>query len=115
MTDQLKPLDEMTDSEFLEWVVADRMAGWIPLRMFLRMYPTESVKSVEQRLRRGIWQRGVHYHVPDRSGAWVNLNAIRAWIEKDIEAAKKKAAEEAAVKHLTSVALLGQQAQERLD
>lgn len=86
MSGDIKPVSEMSNQEFLDWVMTDRMGGWIPLKLYLRIYPTESANNIEQRLRRGIWQRGVHYRIPDRSGAWVNLNAIRAWIEADTDA-----------------------------
>jgi hypothetical protein len=57
------------------------MGGWVPLPDYLRHYPAETQAKIDTRLARGVWKRGTHYIVPPQSRAWVNLLAIRAWIE----------------------------------
>jgi hypothetical protein len=71
----------MSDEEFATWVSERMMAGWVPLRTYLRHYPDETQAKIDTRLARGVWTRGVHYSVPPQSRAWVNLLAIRKWIE----------------------------------
>lgn len=85
--DSNKPLAEMSAEEYALWIGEKMMGGWVPIEHYMRMFPKEKRKNIEVRLKRGIWKRGVHYAVPDRSSrAWVNLLAIRAWIESDQQA-----------------------------
>lgn len=76
-----KDPSQMTDEEYSEWVTTRMMGGWVPLRSYLRHYPDETQAKIDTRLARKVWQRGVHYIVPPQSRAWVNLIAIRKWIE----------------------------------
>lgn len=78
----LKPISEMSNDEFNDFVMNSMMAGWIPLKMYLKIYPTETKLAIETRLNRKVWKHGVHYKVPSRGHPWVNLHAIRAWIEE---------------------------------
>lgn len=75
-----KPISEMTNDEFYEFVINQQMQGWIPLKMYLRLFPVETKVAITQRLRRNHWQRGTHYNVPPGGEAWVNLTAIREWV-----------------------------------
>lgn len=79
-----KPIAEMSAEEYARWMAEQMMGGWVPIDRYMRMFPNEKRKNIETRLQRGIWKRGVHYSVPQRgSRAWVNLIAIRKWIEDD--------------------------------
>lgn len=86
MTDQkeegfTKNPSEMDDAEYSAWVTERMMGGWIPLRDYQRLYPAETQAKIDTRLARKVWVRGVHYAVPPQSRAWVNVIAIRKWIE----------------------------------
>lgn len=76
-----KAPSQMSDAEYSAWVAERMMGGWIPLRDYQRIYPAETQAKIDTRLARKVWKRGVHYEVPPQSRAWVNLLAIRAWIE----------------------------------
>lgn len=76
----MKAIDQMTNDEFFKFVVDYQLKGWIPLKMYLRLFPVETRVAIEQRLRKGHWQRGVHYSVPQGGDAWVNLTAIQQWV-----------------------------------
>lgn len=71
----------LTEEEFVEKCLRDIMNGWVPLEQYLKMYPTETINKVHKRVQQGAWQRQVHYAAPKGSAAWVNLIAIRAWLE----------------------------------
>lgn len=75
-----KTFDEMTNDEYRRWVVEYMMQGWIPLRMYFRLYPTETQQAVDSRLVKKQWLRGVHHSVPVGGSPWVNLIAIREWV-----------------------------------
>lgn len=79
----MKTYDQMTNDEFFEFVVK-KLDGWIPLATYRRLFPSESAEAIETRLRRGVWQRGVHYVVPKNGRPWVNLTAIRAWVTEGL-------------------------------
>lgn len=82
--DASKPIAEMSAEEYTLWIAEKMMGGWVPIEHYMRMYPREKRNNIDKRLKRGIWKHGVHYAVPDRAArAWVNLLAIRAWIEAD--------------------------------
>jgi hypothetical protein len=72
---------EMSDDEYSTWVAERMMQGWVPLAHYQRMYPDETQAKVDMRVARGDWVRGVHYSAPAGSRAWVNLIAIREWLE----------------------------------
>lgn len=72
---------QMDDLEYSAWVAERMMGGWIPLAQYQRVYPEETQAKIDTRIARKVWLRGVHYVVPPQSRAWVNLPAIRAWIE----------------------------------
>lgn len=76
----MKSIEQMTNDEFFEFVVDYQLKGWIPLKMYLRLFPTETRSAIEQRLKKGFWKRGVHYSVPQGGDAWVNLTAIQQWV-----------------------------------
>lgn len=79
----MKTVAEMTNDEFLKYVVEEGLRGWIPLKTYLRLFPEESKPAIETRMKRKHWQRGVHYSTPEGGKIWVNLLAIRAWVEGD--------------------------------
>jgi hypothetical protein len=74
----------MKNDEFQEFVISKMLQGWIPLKTYLTMFPSETASKVDTRLSRGIWKRGVHHTVPRGAQAWVNLNAIREWVVESI-------------------------------
>lgn len=76
----VKPVSQMTNEEFLRYVVEDCLDGWVPLKTYLRLFPEETKVAVESRIKRRYWQRYVHYNTPEGSNTWVNLKAIRQWV-----------------------------------
>lgn len=76
-----KAPSEMSDEEYSAWVMEQLMGGWVPLAQYMRLYPEETKAKIDTRIARKVWIRGVHYEVPPQSRAWVNLIAIRVWIE----------------------------------
>lgn len=72
---------QMSDEEYSSWIVERMMGGWVPLAHYLRCYPEETQAKIDTRIARKVWKRGVHFQVPPQSRAWVNLIAIREWIE----------------------------------
>lgn len=77
---EMKPLHEMANDEFLEYVVKEGLKGWIPLRAYTRFFPEESRSAVETRIKRRHWKRGVHYSTPEGANMWVNVIAIGEWV-----------------------------------
>lgn len=73
---------KMSDDEYRDWAMRVLMGGWIPLRDYFRMYPSETQSAIDTRVNRKVWQRGVHYVVPPNANAWVNLIAIREWVQR---------------------------------
>lgn len=75
----MKPLSEMSNDEFFNYVVEQNLKGWIPLGTYLRLFPEETREAIEVRIKRGYWKRGVHCNRPLGSHLWVNLTAIGEW------------------------------------
>jgi hypothetical protein len=75
-----KPVDKMTNDEFMEFVVDRMMGGWVPIKTYLKWFSSETKLAIETRLQRGYWQKGVHYVTPKGGTAWVNVKAIREWV-----------------------------------
>lgn len=84
MTD--KPVNEMTNDEFFNFVVNQGLKGWVPLETYLRIFPEESKEAIETRIKRRHWLRGVHYTTPKGSRMWVNIIAIGAWVQAQADA-----------------------------
>lgn len=76
----------LTEEEFVEKCLRDIMHGWVPMEQYLKMYPTETAAKVHKRVQNKAWQKQVHYAAPKGSAAWVNLIAIRSWLEGLLEA-----------------------------
>lgn len=74
-----------TDKEYLEEIIKDMMGGWVPVKLYCDLYG-ETMPKIKHRLKQGYWQRGVHYAVPPGSSAWVNLPAVRRWLEDQTKA-----------------------------
>jgi hypothetical protein len=81
---------KMTEPEFVEHALNDMLGGWVPLAVYQRMFPEETTNAIHIRVKRGIWQRRVHYIAPSGSSPWVNLKAIRAWLEASAEAPREE-------------------------
>ena len=77
--DELNKTRLAEEEQFITDALSDMMKGWVPLRMYLRMYPDETKRAVEARVLRGAWVRKVHYFAPSGSPAWVCLPAIQQW------------------------------------
>jgi hypothetical protein len=75
----------LNEEQFVERCLGDLMGGWIPLAQYLRMFPDESANAVYKRVQSGVWRKQVHYVAPQGSPAWVNLPAIRLWLEGRLE------------------------------
>lgn len=76
----VKPVSEMTNHEFMDFVVKHGMQGWIPLLTYIRLFPEETRSKISTRIKRKHWQRGVHFNTPEGSGMWVNVIAIGNWV-----------------------------------
>lgn len=79
MTEQ-KSISEMTNQEFMDFVIKQGLQGWIPLRSYLRLFPEETRSAITSRIKRKHWQRGLHYNTPPGSDMWVNVIAIGNWV-----------------------------------
>lgn len=75
-----KPINEMTNDEFLAFVIEHGLKGWVPLQSYLRLFPEETKVGIETRIKRKHWVRGVHYTTPQGSRMWVNVIAIGKWV-----------------------------------
>lgn len=87
LVDRIKAEEQMSEEDFIVHCLSDMMNGWVPLVLYLRMFPDESANKVHKRVQQGGWKRQVHYAAPDGGGAWVNLPAIRLWLEGRLEEA----------------------------
>ncbi len=81
--------DEMTEDEFIDHCLADMMGGWVPVSRYLKLYPEETQGMIASRVKRGIWVRREHYAAPRGGPGWVNLPAIRRWVETAPQTRKK--------------------------
>lgn len=79
MTDKVASVAEMTNQEFMDYVIKQSLRGWIPLSTYLRLLPEETRSAVSSRIKRKHWQRGVHFNTPKGGDMWVNLHAIADW------------------------------------
>lgn len=77
----MKPAAKMSNDEFREFVLNNMLEGWIPLNTYLTILTSETKISVNNRVAKGFWQRGVHYSVVKGGGTWVCLVAIREWVK----------------------------------
>lgn len=73
----------MTEQEFIEKCLSDFMSGWVPVDRYLQLYPEETAGKIQGRVKQGRWQRGVEYACPKGSRPWINLPAVRRWLEAD--------------------------------
>lgn len=62
----------------------DTVRGWITLKRYCEV-SGDSRQAVHLRVRAGKWQRGVHFTVPDGSGAWVNIPAVINWLREGLD------------------------------
>jgi hypothetical protein len=83
---KIRTTRQLTEDEFIEHCLNDMMGGWIPVTLYVRLYPTENLNKIHKRVQQGVWQRQVHYAVPKGGTGWVNLPAIRLWLEGKLEA-----------------------------
>lgn len=82
----IKPVNEMTNAEFVEFIVSFGMKGWIPLETYIQLFPSETRVTVESRIKRKYWTRGVHYTYPPGARMWVNTIAIGEWAQAQADA-----------------------------
>lgn len=82
---QQKSVEKMTNDEFMEFVVDHMMGGWVPIKTYIKWFPSETKIAIETRLQRGYWQKGVHYVTPKGGTAWVNVKAIREWVTANLD------------------------------
>lgn len=78
---KIRDAQSLSEEAFTEKCLRDLLGGWIPLEQYLKMFPSETANKVYKRVQQGAWQVQVHYAAPKGSTAWVNLIAIRLWIE----------------------------------
>lgn len=72
-----------TDKEYLEEIIKDMAGGWIPAKLYMTLFG-ETMDQIRHRLKAGIWQHGEHYAAPRGSSGWVNVPAIRRWIDASL-------------------------------
>ena len=52
---------------------------WIPQAKYIEIYG-ESVNTINERIKKRQWRRGVHFNVPKGSkGRWINVKAVNEW------------------------------------
>lgn len=71
----------LSEADFVAKCLNDMLNGWVPLAHYVHLFPCETANKVHKRVHQGTWQRQVHYASPEGGPAWVNLPAIRLWIE----------------------------------
>lgn len=76
----MKPIGEMTNEEFMAYAMNSCMAGWVPLKTYLRLYSDETLGSIKTRIKRKHWLAQIHYSTPKGGSMWINLLAVKAWI-----------------------------------
>lgn len=80
LLDQIRSGEKLSEEDFIKKCLTDMLGGWVPLAMYLQMFPTETKNAIYKRVQQGAWQRQVHYAAPKGGGAWVNLPAVKAWV-----------------------------------
>lgn len=83
-----KSLSEMTNDEFVAFVIEQGLKGWVPLLAYTRLFPEETKDAIEMRIKRKHWVRGVHYTTPAGSKMWLNVIAIGEWVQASADADK---------------------------
>lgn len=81
LLDRIRSEEALSEEQFVERCLKDMMGGWVPLARYLQMFPDETANAVYKRVQNGVWAKQVHYAKPTGSAAWVNLPAIRLWVE----------------------------------
>jgi hypothetical protein len=81
-----------TDKEYLEEIIKDMMCGWVPAKLYMELYG-ETIDQIKHRVKSGIWRHGEHYTVPRGGSSWVNIPAIRQWLDASLPAAEEKGPE----------------------
>ena len=81
LLEKVKAQQAMTEQDFIVHALKDMMDGWVPLEVYLKMFPTETPNKVHKRVHTGAWIRQVHFAAPKGGASWVHLPAIRAWLE----------------------------------
>lgn len=71
----------LSEQDFIEKALSDMMGGWVPIAVYLRMYPDENINKIHKRVHQGGWKRRVHYSAPQGGSPWINLPAVKAWLE----------------------------------
>lgn len=52
---------------------------WIPQHLYLERFGEEKT-TIDERIKRKHWIKGVHYNVPKGSkGRWINLEEVNKW------------------------------------
>ncbi len=77
--------EKMTEEDFVEHCLTNMMGGWVPVATYLRMFPDETMNAIHKRVQQGGWTRQVHYAAPKGSTSWINLPAVRLWLEGKLE------------------------------
>lgn len=52
--------------------------GWMPIDEYCTKY-AERRNTIHARVNTGVWQRGVHYALPDNSAGFIHEERARAW------------------------------------
>lgn len=81
----IKEVQQMTEEDFIQKCLKDMMGGWVPMPIYLKMFSTENINKIHKRVQQGRWHRQVHYAAPDGGTAWINLPAVRLWVEGRLE------------------------------
>lgn len=86
LLERVRTEGQLSEEQFVERCLKDMLGGWVPLPQYLKMVPEETANKIHKRVQQGTWLRQVHYAAPDGGCAWVNLPAIRLWIEGQLTA-----------------------------
>lgn len=81
----IRSYEKLSEEDFIVKCLTDMMGGWVPLATYLKMFPDESQNAIHKRVQQGKWLRQVHYSAPKGGAGWVNLPAVRLWLEGKLE------------------------------
>ena len=55
-----------------------KLVDSVPVRKYMELYG-ETRNTIEVRIKRGYWRKGIEYGVPKGGGLWISLKAVNEW------------------------------------
>lgn len=55
-----------------------KLVDSVPVRRYMELY-RESKNTIDMRIKRGYWRKGIEYGVPKGGGLWISLKAVNEW------------------------------------